>query len=83
MLLLVKYFQNCQARFGRSECKWVKTLLTLTHTLQLPISMTVYKVYPFQKCSPDVLKVMLMILAVSTKAKLSVYMIARRSVNGF
>ena len=23
MLLLGKYFQNCQASFGRSECKWV------------------------------------------------------------
>ena len=39
--------------------------------------MTVYKVYPFQKCSPAVLKVMLMILAVITEAKLSVYMITK------
>ena len=23
MLLQVKYFQNCQDAFGRSECKWV------------------------------------------------------------
>ena len=25
MTLYVKYFQNCQASFGRSECKWVKS----------------------------------------------------------
>ena len=24
MHLLEKYFQNCQACFGRSECEWVK-----------------------------------------------------------
>ena len=24
MLLLEKYYQNCQAFFGRSKCKWVK-----------------------------------------------------------
>ena len=26
MLLLEKYFQNCQACFGRSECEWVKDI---------------------------------------------------------
>ena len=24
MLLIEKYIQNCQARFGLSECEWVK-----------------------------------------------------------
>ena len=28
MLLLEKYFQNCQACFGRSECEWVKYVIT-------------------------------------------------------
>ena len=26
MLLLEKYFQNCQACYGRSECRWVKEI---------------------------------------------------------
>ena len=25
ILLLEKYYQNCQACFGRSECEWVKS----------------------------------------------------------
>ena len=25
MLFLEKYYQNCQACFGRSECEWVKS----------------------------------------------------------
>ena len=28
MLLLEKYFQNCQACFGHSECLWVKCNFT-------------------------------------------------------
>ena len=31
-----KYFQNCQASFGHSECKWVKVFLQTVSTIFLP-----------------------------------------------
>ena len=45
MLCFEKYYQNCQASFGRSKCEWVKVLipfakyiLTYMHALvQVPL----------------------------------------------